>query len=248
MPGTVIRCPLHGALRGSTAAFRVASHTCSVMNYYPVFLDLRRKNVVVVGGGRVAERKVLNLLRAGAEVTVISPLLTERLQKAKDAGRIRHKARRYRSGDLKDSFLVIAATDSAEVNSRVAGESTSLLNVVDVPSECNFIAPSVVKRGPLVFAISTAGTSPAFAKTVRREIEKIYGPVFGEYLAFVKTLRSRAMREIPGDAAREKLLKSLASGRILQTLRTKGLKAVKQTVRERFDACKRHERSCRGKD
>jgi precorrin-2 dehydrogenase/sirohydrochlorin ferrochelatase len=204
------------------------------MKYYPAFLNLKGKKAVVVGGGRVAERKVLTLMKAGADVTVISPALTGRLTKQKEAGHVRHISRPYRSGDLKNSFLVIAATDSPEVNSMVAAEAPGLLNVVDVPVECNFIAPSIVERGPLVFAISTGGTSPAFAKAVRKELEKSYGPVFSGYLAFVKTLRSRAMKEIADRAAREKFLKSLASGDILDKLRTEGLDSVKQSVMSRF--------------
>jgi precorrin-2 dehydrogenase/sirohydrochlorin ferrochelatase len=212
------------------------------MNYYPAFLNLQGKKAVVVGGGKVAERKVLTLIRAGADVTVISPLLTKRLRKEKEAAHIHHLPRSYRKGDLKDSFMVIAATDSPEVNTRVAGDSPGLLNVVDVPSECNFIAPSVVERGPLVFAISTGGTSPAFAKAVRKEIEKSYGKVFSDYLGFVKTLRSRTMKEIADKAAREKFLKSLASGDILDTLRRKGLDTVKKSVMLRFNklAVKKH--------
>lgn len=204
------------------------------MNYYPAFLNLQEKKAVVVGGGKVAERKVLTLIKAGADVTVVSPLLTSRLRKLKEAKRIRHISRTYRPGDLKDSFLVIAATDSPAVNRKVAGDAPALLNVVDVPFECNFIAPSIVKRGPLVFAISTGGTSPAFAKTVRKEIEKSYGTVFSDYLGFVKVLRTRAMREIADKAAREKFLKSLASEDILHTLRAKGLTAVKLSVMARL--------------
>lgn len=204
------------------------------MNYYPAFLNLKGKKAVVVGGGRIAERKVLTLIKAGADVSVISPRLTERLRKQKESGRMRHIPRAYRPGDLKDSFLVIAATDSSDVNSRVAVEAPCLLNVVDVPVECNFITPSIVERGPLVFAISTGGTSPALAKAVRKELEKSYGPVFSAYLAFVKTLRSRAMREITSKAAREKFLKSLASRDVLDTLRMKGLDSVKQSVMSRF--------------
>ncbi len=147
---------------------------------------------------------------------------------------MRHIPRAYRQGDLRDGFLVIAATDSPEVNSMVAAQAPCLLNVVDVPVECNFIAPSIVERGPLVFAISTGGTSPAFAKAVRKEIEKSYGPVFSGYLSFVKTLRSRAMKEIADKSAREKFLKGLASGDVLDTLRTKGLDNVKQSVMGRF--------------
>ncbi|PKL52525.1 MAG: siroheme synthase [Nitrospira bacterium HGW-Nitrospira-1] len=204
------------------------------MNYYPAFLNLQGKKVVVVGGGKVAERKALTLRKAGADVTVISPLLTGRLRKEKEAKRIRHISRAYRPGDLKDSFLVIAATDSPEVNTKVAEDAPGLLNVVDMPSECNFIAPSIVKRGPLVFAISTGGTSPAFAKAVRKEIEKLYGTVFSDYLGFVKALRSRAIEEIANKAARKKFLKSLASGDMPDTLRRNGLDAVTQSVLARF--------------
>jgi precorrin-2 dehydrogenase/sirohydrochlorin ferrochelatase len=160
--------------------------------------------------------------------------LTARLRKEKEAKRIRHISRVYRQGDLKDSFLAIAATDSPEVNTKVAGDAPGLLNVVDVPEECNFIVPSVVQRGPLVFAISTGGTSPALAKTIRKEIEKLYGTVFSDYLGFVKSLRARAMREIPDTRKRERFLKGLASGDIPDALRTKGLDAVKQAVMNRF--------------
>jgi precorrin-2 dehydrogenase/sirohydrochlorin ferrochelatase len=204
------------------------------MNYYPAFLNLEGKKAVVIGGGKVAERKVLALLRAGAEVTVVSPALTTRLRKEKEAKRIRHAARTYRQGDLEGAFLVIAATDSPEVNTRVAGDAPGLLNVVDVPAECNFIVPSVVQRGPLVFAISTGGTSPALAKTIRKEIGKSYGTAFTGYLGFVKTLRARAMQEIPDKQKRERFLKGLASGDILAALRTEGLDAVKQAVMNRF--------------
>jgi precorrin-2 dehydrogenase/sirohydrochlorin ferrochelatase len=205
------------------------------MNYYPAFLNLKGKKAVVVGGGNVAERKVLTLIKANANVTVISPVLTKRLQKEKEAKRLRHISRAYRYGDLQGSFLVIAATDSPEVNTKVAQEAPGLLNVVDVPAECNFIAPSVVKRGPLVLAISTGGTSPAFAKAIRKEIEKSYGKVFSDYLGFVKVLRSRAMQEISDKKSREKFLKSLASGELLDTLRRKGLDTVKKSVMVRFN-------------
>lgn len=204
------------------------------MNYYPAFLNLEGKKTVVVGGGRIAERKVLKLMQAGADVIVVSPELTSRLRRERDAGRLRHIPRAYRPGDLKDSFLVIVATDSPEVNKRAAGDAPSLLNVVDVPSECNFIAPSTVKRGSLVLAVSTGGTSPALAKAIRKEIEKLYGPAFSGYLGFVKALRARAMKEVPDKKAREKFLKDLASENTVHDLRKKGLKTVKQSVLNRF--------------
>ena len=200
------------------------------MNYYPAFLDLKGRKAVVVGGGKVAERKVLTLLQAGADVKVISPKLTDRLLGKKNAGRIRHINRRYRSGDLKDSFLVIAATDSPEINSRIAKDAPLLVNVVDVPSECNFIVPSVMDRGNLILAISTGGTSPAFAKALRKELQKSYGPVFSEYLEFVKSIRMRALIEIGDRNKREKFLRGLASEGLIRRLRTKNLESIKQSI------------------
>lgn len=198
------------------------------MNYYPVFLNLKGKKAVVVGGGKVAERKILSLIKASADITVISPHLTGRLLKEKTKHRIRHIARNYRTNDLKGAFLVIAATDSPEINSLVAKNAPALVNVVDVPSQCNFIAPSVVKRGALTLAISTSGISPALSKAIRKELERLYGPKFSDYLNFVKKLREKAMVGIKDKKKREKFLKGLASEKILKTLRKKRFEGIEK--------------------
>lgn len=190
------------------------------MKYYPAYLNLAGKRVVVAGGGKVAERKVLSLLRAGADVTVISPDLTPRLLKEKERKHIRHLARPYRSGDLKNCFLVIAATDSPSVNTLVAQEAPGLVNVVDVPAECNFIVPSVITRGPLTIAISTSGISPALSKTIRKELEELYGHEFAAYLLSLKKVRAEALKRIPDKKERERFLKSLASREAVKALRS----------------------------
>jgi precorrin-2 dehydrogenase len=206
------------------------------VDYYPIFLNLEGRKAVVVGGGRVAERKVLSLIESHAAVTVISPSLTERLRKEKSLKTIRHKSRRFRKGDLEGAFLVIAATDSQETNRSVSREASCLVNVVDVPSECNFIAPSVVKRGPLTFAISTGGISPAMSKSLRKEIGALYGPSFSAYLRFVRKIRTRALAEIVDKKKRESFLKGIASAELLKTLRTKGPDAARKMVLEKFAA------------
>lgn len=200
------------------------------MNYYPVFLNLSGRKAVVVGGGKVAERKIAALIRAGADVTVISPFLTPGLKKALSRKKISHLSRQYRRGDLRGAFLTIAATDSSETNRRVSKDAPGLVNVVDVPSECNFIAPSIVRRGPLLLAISTSGTSPAFARTLRKELEKSYGPDLSEYLKFVKKIRAKAMIAIPQGDKREGFLKNIASEEVLKALRVRGVGAVKEAV------------------
>ncbi len=158
------------------------------MSYYPVCLDLDGRPCVVVGGGKVAERKVKGLLACHAQVKVISPELTEELSRMHAEGMLEWLARPYRKGDLAHTFLVITATDDEQAQQLVqeeAGEQNKLLNVVDVPQRCNFILPATVRRGDLTVAIATGGKSPALAKKLRKEFEKRIGP---EYTVLVKIL------------------------------------------------------------
>lgn len=158
------------------------------MSFYPICLDLEAKACVVVGGGRVAERKVQGLLSCSARVTVISPRLTENLQQLHAEGRIEWVEREYRQGDLVLAFLVIAATDDEETQKKVYEEATAknlLLNVADVPQRCNFILPATARSGDLAISVSTAGKSPALARKIRMELEKRYGP---EYRVLVEIL------------------------------------------------------------
>lgn len=203
-------------------------------NYYPAFIDLCGKNCIVVGGGKVAERKIASLLGAGANVTVISPDLTYTIEKHKKNGRIKHIKRNYKKGDLKNAFLVIAATSDEKINSRVSGDAPFLVNVVDRPELANFIVPSVVSRGHMTIAISTSGASPAMARAVRKELELLYNKNFGHFLAFLRQLRKKAMRDIPEKKERERLLKEVASKEILSILRKNGFKAAKNKVLEKI--------------
>jgi precorrin-2 dehydrogenase/sirohydrochlorin ferrochelatase len=203
-------------------------------DYYPAFINLCGKNCVVVGGGKVAERKIAGLLNAGAEVTVISPILTDTLERHKKKGMIRHIERDYKKGDLRNAFLVIAATSDERVNSKVSGDAPFLVNVVDRPELANFIVPSVVNRGTMTIAISTSGASPAMAKAVRKELELLYNKDFGQFLAFLKQLRKKAKRDIPDNKKRERLLKEVASKEILSVLRKNGFKAAKSKVLEKI--------------
>jgi precorrin-2 dehydrogenase/sirohydrochlorin ferrochelatase len=199
-------------------------------SYYPVFLNLKGKETVVIGGGKVAERKILALLKAGANITVISPEITKRIAREKPRGSLKHIPRQYRKGDVKNTFLVIAATDSEEINKKVSEEAPCLVNVVDTPSLCNFIVPSVIQRGLLTIAISTGGVSPALSKSIRKELEKLYGPELAEYLRLLQKIRERAMREISDKRKRTEFLKSLVSAKVIKMLRDKGYKEVERVL------------------
>ncbi len=146
--------------------------------YYPICLDIKSRKCIVVGGGRVAERKVKGLLASYGQVTIISPELTDNLHTLVSEGSVTWQNKCYQYGDLKDSFLVIAATDDKQVQVGVYSEAEEfgvLLNVADVPDKCNFILPALVKRGDLTIAVSTAGKSPALAKQLRQELERDFG-------------------------------------------------------------------------
>lgn len=202
--------------------------------YYPVFLNLRGKKAVVVGGGKVAERKILALLKAGADLTVISPHVTEKIEKERMRGNLRHFKRRYRKGDLDNAFLVVAATDSIIINEQISRETACLVNVVDTPRLCSFVVPSTVNRGSLIIAISSGGVSPALSKSIRRELEKEFGPEFAQYLKALRKIRSEALEMITDARRRGRFLKSLASPKILRMLREKGLKVTIRFVEDLF--------------
>ncbi len=180
--------------------------------YYPIFLKVEQKLCVVIGGGTVAERKITSLLEAGARVKVIAPEVTERIKTLAREGKIIWEERPYRSGDLKDAFLVIAATNNPQVQEEVFAEAEErkiFCNVVDKPALCSFIVPSVVKRGRLQIAISTSGASPALAKRLREQLEELFGPEYAEYLELMAAWRKEILaRELP-EAERQKLFEQL---------------------------------------
>ena len=221
---------LDSCLRRNDRNDKVSMGQSTHHSYYPAFLNLQGKRVVVVGGGKVAERKILALLKAGADVTVISPEITKRIAGEKLKGRVKHISRQYRRGDSRKAFLVIAATSSQEINRRVSEEAPCLVNVVDTPSLCNFIVPSVIQRGMLTIAISTGGVSPALSKSIRKELQKLYGHEFAEYLRILKKIRQKAIKEIKNKKSRADFLKSLASGEMIKMLKEKGFKEVKKVV------------------
>ncbi len=143
-------------------------------SYYPAYLNLEGRQCVVIGAGIIAQRKVEQLLEANASITLVSPEATDELVALASAGKIRWVERKYARGDLAGAFLAIAATDDTRTNREIHHEAEiekTLLNVVDVTELCDFIAPSVVKRGAVTIAISTAGSSPALARKIRELME-----------------------------------------------------------------------------
>lgn len=167
------------------------------MRYYPVFLDVANKPVVVVGGGNVAQVKVEGLIDAGAQVTVVSPELNERMAQLRNEGRFMYIKRKYEPGDLEGYDLAFAATDDGADNRTVWQEGRERhiwVNAVDDIPNCDFIMPGIVRKGDLVLAISTSGTSPAMARKVREDIEAFLTDEDAELLDLAVEIR-RELRE-----------------------------------------------------
>lgn len=202
--------------------------------YYPAFLNIKEKLCVVVGGGKVAERKVLSLLRCGAKIKIISPDLTKRLQKERDKGNITHICRKYIVGDLAGAFLVVAATSNEKTNTEIASMTSGLINVVDRKDMANFIVPSVIRKGLLTIAISTSGASPAMSRTIRKELEALYDKDFSKYITFLKKFRSKIIEKIPDRKIREQIFRDAVSERMLKILRQRGYKEAKDITIRRF--------------
>ncbi len=192
------------------------------MRYYPVNLDIQNRKCLVVGGGSVGTRKVMTLLDCGAIVTVVSPDVTEQLSELANNGKIELIKRDYRSSDLDGMFLVIGATDNEELNSRIHSDSeklNKLCNIADRPNVCNFILPSVVSRGDLVIAISTSGKSPAFAKKLRKDLEKEFGMEYAEFLKLMGAIRKKLLAEAHAPEAHKPLFEQLINSGLIDMIR-----------------------------
>jgi siroheme synthase-like protein len=192
------------------------------MEYYPVYLNLNGCMVLVVGGGRVAARKVESLRAAGAAVRVVSPELEPSLSASVEHSLIEHRARPFQEEDLADVSLVISATDDPVVNERVyrlAQARRIFCNVVDQPSLCSFIAPAVIRQGNIRIAISTGGRSPALAVRIKKEIAARIDSAYAELLEILASLRSQVADCFPGPEARAEIYHAIAESEALELLR-----------------------------
>lgn len=189
------------------------------MDYLPIFLDLRGRTCLIVGGGPVALRKVQLLLQAGAQVRIVAPKLCPRLRVLAKRKSVTVAARTYTTRDLKGACVVIAATDSPEVNARVAAAAQARaipVNVVDEPGLCSFIMPAIVDRGALVVAVSTAGASPVLARLTRARLEAMLPASIGELALFAKRHRTLVKQHLADLPSRRAFWERVLDGEIAE--------------------------------
>ena len=169
----------------------------------------------------MGERKVLDLLAAGARVAVVSPFLTPALEALAARGQIRHLAEKFAPAQVEGMALVLGATDDPQVNALVsaaAQERGIWVNIADAPELCTFIVPSQVRRGDLTLAVSTGGASPALARRLREELEAVIGPEYGPYAALLKSIRAEVLAPRRGHPDNAALFGRLVSGPLKEAL------------------------------
>jgi precorrin-2 dehydrogenase/sirohydrochlorin ferrochelatase len=170
----------------------------------------------------VGTRKVKNLLKCGARVTVVSPEISEQLQNLAETAPLTLRTRQYRTEDLEGMFLVIGATDNESVNRQISSDAESrntLCNIADRPEVCNFILPSIVQRDDLIITISTSGRSPAFAKKLRKTLESQYGKEYGDFLKLMGAIRKNLLSEAHEPETHKPLFERLINSDLLAMMR-----------------------------
>jgi precorrin-2 dehydrogenase / sirohydrochlorin ferrochelatase len=183
------------------------------MTLFPMFMKLEGRSCLVVGAGTIGEPKISSLIAAGASIRVVAPRATAAVAEWAQTRAITWEARTFNGADLDGTFMVIAATNSRDVNAAIFHEARQrniLCNVVDDPEYCDFYYPAVVRRGDLQLAISTNGQSPALAQRIRRELELQFGPEYGEWLEELGRKRQQLFASKIDPDERRHLLHELA--------------------------------------
>ncbi|MEH7272392.1 NAD(P)-binding protein [Neobacillus vireti] len=191
---------------------------------YPIMVKLEGKKAVVVGGGKVAERKVHGLLGSGAQVVVISPEATKELRKLADIGKINWQQKMFSEENLHGAFLIFAATDSMELNQTIkksAGDH-QLVTIADDPEGSDFHVPSQIQRGRLTISVSTGGASPTLARRIREQLDQQFDERYEEYLEFLFSARQKILKEVQDPVRKRNLLSAIVNEEFLNSQNREG--------------------------
>jgi len=203
--------------------------------FYPIYLNLADRRVIVIGGGEVAERKIESLLGTGASIKVVSPEVTARIVVLATEKRIDLHRRPYESGDCLNAMLVLSASDDPAVSRAVfedARKCGALVNTADQPRLCDFIMPAVVRRGDVAIAISTSGTSPGLAARLRQKIGRLIGPEYGRLAQLLSEARPQIRQRVPQEADRKALQYRILDSDIMTYLKENDIPGARRCLQE----------------
>lgn len=203
--------------------------------FYPIYLNLTGKRVVVIGGGEVAERKIEPLLETGAIIKVVSPEVTARILLLAGEKRIELHRRPFRAPDCDGATLVLSATDDDAVSRDVFEETRTtgaLVNTADQPALCDFIMPAIVRRGDIAIAISTSGTSPGLAARLRQKIARLIGPEYGRLAQLLSEARPHIQRRIREPEERKAIQYRILDSDIMTYLKQNDIAGAERRLRE----------------
>ncbi len=201
--------------------------------WFPILINIEGKKCVVIGGGSVAERKIKKLLEYGGCVTVISPEITANIKKLFEKGKIDYLNKEYSPEDIKDAYLVVAATSDKDVNAQIVQDARFLVNCVNMNAGVDingieYIVPAIFEKEKLTISVSTE--FPALSKIIRDEMKEFYGKEFALYLKYLKKLRREIKEKIKEDKQRQEIFKKIASKEIVVFLRQNGFKKTKEKI------------------
>jgi siroheme synthase-like protein len=207
--------------------------------YYPIYLDIENRDVVIIGGGNVCARKAETMMKYGARVTVVSPEFTDEIEQWAREGCLALKRKAYDASDLEGANIVIASTDVQAVNEQIAADCRARripVNVVDVTPLCEFIVPAIIETGSIQIAVSTGGKSPALARTLKEDLQRTIGPEYAEVNDVLGTLRDGAKRVLPTDVDRKRFFDGIIAQGILPMLREGRRREAYETIARACEA------------
>jgi siroheme synthase-like protein len=207
--------------------------------YYPIYIDIEDRAVLIVGGGVVCARKAETMMRYGGRVTIVSPEITDEIAAWERDGALVVHRKLYEEADLDGASIVIASTDDPCVNARVARDCRRRkvpVNVVDVTHLCEFIVPAIIEKGSIQIAISTGGKSPALGRTLKEDLQRTIGPEYAEVNDVLGTLRKEAKRILPTDTDRKRFFDGIIAAGVLEMLREGRKRDAYQVIVRACDA------------
>lgn len=205
-----------------------------MIKYFPVFINIENMKCLVIGGGKIAERKIKALSAYKAKITIISPKVTKAIGQMAKENKITLINRKYRRPDVNKARIIIAATGDKKLNTQISNEAKKIGALINSANNdgCNFIMPAVIKKGNLQIAVSTGGGYPFLSKKIKQKISGEFNENFIEYLDFLTEIRQNILKDVNPESRRKQILRKLISDKMLHFVRNNNKDIWVKKIRE----------------